>query len=97
MQEDLTSAERLKRSAMSERDELAEETQTLNREKNSAQEEKRRLETRLGDLEEEKVNKKIFEKKFSKTFIDFLGHLFTKKFRKKQRWLLKKVKNETEN
>ena len=55
MQEDLTSAERLKRSAMSERDELAEETQTLNREKNSAQEEKRRLETRLGDLEEEKV------------------------------------------
>ena len=59
MQEDLTSAERLKRSAMSERDELAEETQTLNREKNSAQEEKRRLETRLGDLEEEKVNSKI--------------------------------------
>ena len=55
MQEDLTSAECLKRSAMSERDELAEETQTLNREKNSAQEEKRRLETRLGDLEEEKV------------------------------------------
>ena len=67
MQEDLTSAERLKRSAMNERDELAEETQTLNREKNSAQEEKRRLETRLGDLEEEKV--KNFSKKFLQQFL----------------------------
>ena len=55
MQEDLTCAEQLKRSAMSERDDLAVETQTLNREKNSAEEEKRRLATRLDDLEEEKV------------------------------------------
>ena len=53
--EDCQSAERLKRAAMSERDELSEENQTLMREKNNAQEEKRRMETRLTDLEEEKV------------------------------------------
>ena len=55
LQEDLASAERLKRAAANERDELQEENQTLTREKNSAQEEKRRIETRLADLEEEKV------------------------------------------
>ena len=53
--EDCQSAERLKRAAMSERDELGEENQTLMREKNNAQEEKRRMEARLTDLEEEKV------------------------------------------
>ena len=41
---------------MSERDELSEENQTLMREKNNAQEEKSHMETRLTDLEEEKVN-----------------------------------------
>ena len=55
LQEDLASAERLKRAAANERDELQEENQTLTREKNSSQEEKRRIETRLADLEEEKV------------------------------------------
>ena len=55
LQEDLASAERLKRAAANERDELQEENQTLTREKNSAQEEKRRIETRLAELEEEKV------------------------------------------
>ena len=44
---------------MSERDELGEENQTLMREKNNAQEEKRRMEARLTDLEEEKVWFKI--------------------------------------
>ena len=53
--EDCASAERLKRAAMSERDELSEENSTLMREKNNAIEEKRRMETRLTDLEEEKV------------------------------------------
>ena len=56
LQEDLASAERLKRAAANERDELQEENQTLTREKNSSQEEKRRIETRLADLEEEKVH-----------------------------------------
>ena len=42
--------------AMSKRDEPREENQTLMREKNNAQKEKRRMETRLTDLEEEKVN-----------------------------------------
>ena len=55
LQEDLASAEQLKRAAENERDELQEENQTLTREKNNAQEEKRRIETRLADLEEEKV------------------------------------------
>ena len=55
--EDCASAERLKRAAMSERDELSEENSTLMREKNNAVEEKPRMETRLTDLEEEKVTR----------------------------------------
>ena len=53
-QEDLLSAERMKRAAQSERDDLSEENTTLLREKNQAQEEKRRMESRMGELEEEK-------------------------------------------
>ena len=44
----------MKRAAQSERDDLAEENTTLLREKNQAQEEKRRMESRMGEIEEEK-------------------------------------------
>ena len=48
------SAERMKRAAQSERDDLFEENKTLLREINQAQEEKRRMLSRMGELEEQK-------------------------------------------
>ena len=85
-QEDLLSAERKKRAAQYERDDLSKENATLLREKNQAQEEKRRMESRMGELEEEKEEV---------IFICLYFLVKSKQFR--SIWLLRKVRNAIEN
>ena len=85
-QEDLLSAERMKRAAQYERDDLFEKSMTLLREKNQAQEEKRRMESRMGELEEEKEEV---------IFIQLYFLVKSKQFR--SIWLLRKVRNAIEN
>ena len=63
-QEDLLSAERMKRAAQYERDDLSKENATLLREKNQAQEQKLRMEFRMGELEEEKDEVRFIQLNF---------------------------------
>ena len=85
-QEDLLSAERMKRAAQSERDEYLKENATLLREKNQAEEQNLRMEFRMGVLEEEKEEV---------IFICLYFLVKSKQFR--SIWLLRKVRNAIEN